>query len=63
LVETPDGKGGFIPAPAVPVRFPGADDGPKGPPPGLGEHTDAVLAEAGYGADEIAAMRTSGAIA
>jgi crotonobetainyl-CoA:carnitine CoA-transferase CaiB-like acyl-CoA transferase len=63
FVETPDGKGGFIPAPAVPVRFPGADDGPKGPPPGLGEHTDAVLVEAGYGADEIAAMRTSGAIA
>ena len=37
FVETPDGKGGFIPAPAVPVRFPGADDGPKGPAlPGLG---------------------------
>ena len=31
--------------------------------PALGEHTDAVLAEAGYGADEIAALRESGAVA
>ena len=28
-------------------------------PPGLGEHTDAILAEAGYGAEEIAAMRAA----
>jgi len=63
FVETPDGHGGFIPAPAVPVRFPGADDGPKGPAPGLGQHTDVVLAEAGYGDDEIAAMRAAGAVA
>jgi len=31
--------------------------------PALGEHTDAVLAEAGYGAEEIAALRESGAVA
>jgi crotonobetainyl-CoA:carnitine CoA-transferase CaiB-like acyl-CoA transferase len=30
--------------------------------PELGADTDAVLAEAGYGADEIAALRESGAI-
>ena len=63
FVETPDGQGGVFPAPAVPVRFPGADDGPKGAPPTLGQHTDAVLAEAGYDADEIAAMRATGAVA
>ena len=63
FVETPDGQGGFFPAPAVPVRFPGSDDGPKGPPPGLGQHTDDVLAEAGYSDAEIAAMRASGAAA
>lgn len=32
-----------------------------GPPPGVGEHTDAVLAELGYSADEIAAMKADGA--
>ena len=29
--------------------------------PGSGEHTDEVLGEAGYGADEIAALREVGA--
>jgi crotonobetainyl-CoA:carnitine CoA-transferase CaiB-like acyl-CoA transferase len=32
-------------------------------PPQLGEHTDEVLAEIGYGADEIRALRASGAVA
>ena len=30
--------------------------------PGLGQHTDAVLAELGYGADEIDGLRAQGAI-
>jgi crotonobetainyl-CoA:carnitine CoA-transferase CaiB-like acyl-CoA transferase len=63
FVATPDGLGGSIPAPALPVRFPGADVGPQGPPPSLGQHTDAVLAEAGYDAGQIAAMRAQGAVA
>ncbi len=33
------------------------------PGPSLGEHTDQVLAEAGYSDDEIAAMKESGAVA
>jgi alpha-methylacyl-CoA racemase len=40
--------------PADPARRPG---------PALGEHTDEVLAEAGYSAEEIAALRAAGAVA
>jgi crotonobetainyl-CoA:carnitine CoA-transferase CaiB-like acyl-CoA transferase len=36
-------------------------DPTRGPAPGLGEHTDAVLTEAGYTAAEIAALRAAGA--
>jgi crotonobetainyl-CoA:carnitine CoA-transferase CaiB-like acyl-CoA transferase len=63
FVETPDGHGGTFTAPASPARFPGADDGPKGPAPTLGQHTGEVLAELGYSESDIAAMRESGAAA
>ena len=33
-----------------------------GPAPRIGEHTDAILAEVGYSADEIEAMKTAGAV-
>jgi crotonobetainyl-CoA:carnitine CoA-transferase CaiB-like acyl-CoA transferase len=61
VVQTPMPGGGAFPAPAGPVRFVGADDGPKGPSPQLGEHTRAVLADAGFSAAEIDAMFASGA--
>ena len=38
-------------------------DPARAPAPGLGEHTEEVLAEAGYGAEEIAALLGSGAVA
>ena len=44
-------------------RFSGYDDTPRSGPPTLGEHTDAVLAELGYSEGEIAALRTSKAVA
>jgi len=63
IVQTPKHDGGVMNAPAGPVRFPGADDGPKGPSPRAGEHTRAVLSAAGYSAAEIDAMYASGAAA
>lgn len=46
------------------AAFKFAHDGPsvERPPARCGEHTDEVLAAAGYGAEEIAAMRKAGAI-
>jgi len=63
FVQTPDGEGATFPAPAGPARFPGADDGPKGPAPRLGQHTAEVLVELGYSAAEIEAMKAAGAAA
>jgi crotonobetainyl-CoA:carnitine CoA-transferase CaiB-like acyl-CoA transferase len=61
FVQTPDGWGGHITAPASPVRFPGAPTGPAGPAPKLGEHTRQVLEAAGYGPAEVDAMIAAGA--
>ncbi len=51
-VEQPGGQGKTT-AVAGPVDFAGYDTAPKGPPPRLGEHTHAVLAEAGFNHAEI----------
>ncbi len=48
---------------ATPVKLSATPGVPGGPPPGLGEHTDEILAAAGYDPGEIAALRASGAIA
>ena len=67
FVDVPkaDGSGTFK-SPAGPVRFHndtedggGTADGPKGPAPSLGQHTDEILKEAGFGDNDIAALRTS----
>ena len=51
FVVSPDGRGGSFEAPATPIRFPGLAIGPRGPAPGLGEHTREVLAEVGIVAE------------
>jgi crotonobetainyl-CoA:carnitine CoA-transferase CaiB-like acyl-CoA transferase len=53
-------------APLVPVAaFAFAHDGPRleRRAPGVGEHSDAVLREAGYDDAQIAALRSAGVIA
>ncbi|ALL12901.1 CaiB/BaiF CoA transferase family protein [Caulobacter henricii] len=56
FVDTPDGSGGTFRAPAGPARFPGAEDGPRGPAPKLGADTTAVFRELGWSEDRIAAL-------
>ena len=55
------------PAGPIPALLPPGNwddgDGPRmDPVPALGQHTDALLAELGYGADDIAALRAAQAI-
>jgi crotonobetainyl-CoA:carnitine CoA-transferase CaiB-like acyl-CoA transferase len=57
-VETPNGS---IRALLPPFTFTDAEAS-MAAVPGLGQHTDAVLAELGYGASEIAALHAAGAL-
>ncbi|ACL64966.1 L-carnitine dehydratase/bile acid-inducible protein F [Anaeromyxobacter dehalogenans 2CP-1] len=59
-VDTP-WEGRALPAVASPVRLRG-EAAPRRPAPRLGEHGEAVLAEAGFSPAEIAALRASGAL-
>jgi crotonobetainyl-CoA:carnitine CoA-transferase CaiB-like acyl-CoA transferase len=45
-----------------PVRFAGAPQSVRRPAPLIGEHTEEVLAEVGYDVDDIASLRSSGAL-
>ena len=47
----------------APVKMSRTPADPTRPAPAFGEHTDEVLGEAGYSAEEIAAMKESGAAA
>jgi formyl-CoA transferase len=53
---------GGVPLVGSPVRIDGARADSDLPPPGLGEHTDAVMAELGVGGDELVRLRAAGVI-
>ncbi len=56
------GKLGDIELVAQPIKLSAAEFKVRSATPELGEHTDEVLAEAGYGTAEIEALRTTGAV-
>ncbi|MDP3491997.1 MAG: CoA transferase, partial [Hyphomonadaceae bacterium] len=64
IVEMPgkDGVGTFK-SPGSPARFHGVDDGPKGPGPGLGEHTREILKSIGYSDMDVEAMYAGKSVA
>ena len=63
LVEQVHPRAGRFRTLDPPIRFSRTPGTLRTPSPALGEHTDAVLAEAGLGADEIAGLRRAGAVA
>lgn len=65
MVQTPSAKrdGTTFTAPASPIRFPDADDGPKGPAPAPGEHTREILSALGWDQDQISKALTAGSVA
>ena len=64
LFEPVDVPGGRAPAPltATPVKLSATPGTIRSVAPGIGEHTDEVLASLGYDMDEIAELRASGAV-
>ena len=61
-VPSASGDGSTFASPASPIRFPGADDGPKGASPRQGEHSRDVLNKLGYDADSIDALFAAGVV-
>jgi crotonobetainyl-CoA:carnitine CoA-transferase CaiB-like acyl-CoA transferase len=61
IVETEHPRAGPVKAIGMPVKFHGTPSGTSRPAPLLGQHTREVLAEAGYGQEDIRGMLAAGA--
>jgi crotonobetainyl-CoA:carnitine CoA-transferase CaiB-like acyl-CoA transferase len=62
IVEQEHPRAGRFRTLDTPIRFERTPGGIRTPAPGLGEHTDAVLGEAGLTTQEIAGLRASGIV-
>jgi formyl-CoA transferase/CoA:oxalate CoA-transferase len=62
VVEVDHPKAGRIKQTGVPVKLRATPGGVDAAPPLLGQHTQAILRDLGFDAEEIAAMKEEGAI-
>ena len=62
VVETPHPMAGTLPLVGSPMKLSATPVQPPLTPPGLGQDSDDVLREAGYGEEEIAALRAGGVV-
>jgi Predicted acyl-CoA transferases/carnitine dehydratase len=62
LTHVPHPCGVDVPQVSTPMRFADAPLQTQAAPPLLGQHSDDILGEIGYGAADIAALRAAGAI-